>query len=261
MIYGLSRAKGTFVFFLDADDFLRKDFVKVISDVIRSNPNRKIAYITFYAKSILPPSVWQRGLFIAAHYLAVFRGGLHYLRKYGLVNKLRVYNRKFLLDYIGLDVKEPYLSYLDQPAFKDKLKEGLKNNWKELKIDDTLVYNIRYKYEPFNVNFIYKRMIWYIDSYLRIFSHNKHLGVLRDVIVYLFVLPLVCVLPLNIKLFLALIVLYILSFVTISKIRGIDILSTQALTALVFIPLLIFVKSVFTWFILVKKLVSGLLNK
>ena len=55
-LYAFKKCKGEFVFFLDADDFFKKDKVDKIIKIFKKNPDKKVIFdkpVVYYSKKII----------------------------------------------------------------------------------------------------------------------------------------------------------------------------------------------------------------
>jgi len=245
-LQGLLLSDTPFVFFLDADNIPRQEFVCRIEETILGQDIDNIAFISFLSTYRFRPSLSNRTLLNARLYLSTFLKGLHYRRGTGFVNILRVWNKDFLLKYVGKDIAYPKLSYQDQPHFWKNVAEGLRKGFRTIHIEEVLIEDIRHLVEDFNVRFICRRITWYTSALTsRRNRHNKlpnkalvSVTVLASILLFMFLRPHAMAYILLIFL-----LAYVGTFLTLCVLRGIPLLNTNTLLAMSFIPLLLLIET------------------
>ncbi|MEL9989894.1 MAG: glycosyltransferase family 2 protein [Thermoproteus sp.] len=243
---GLKLANGMYVIFLDSDNLISTDFIETLVNTLRKEKDLNIlAFVSFLSRTSYQFSLSNKPFLIARLYLSTFFKGLIYNRNIGFINILRMWNRRFLLEVVGTDIKSPLLSYQDQPKFWFKVFEGLKKGWKYRHIDKVLIEDIRHNIEDYNYRFICRRMKWYVKGAMTALANHE----ITAYTLMTLALPVALILV-----FLAIIInfkltitvsatLYSILFILLCKVRRLPILTTNTLKAFVFIPVLLLIES------------------
>jgi len=254
-LQGLLLSDTPFIFFLDADNVPKQDFICRIKEMLLGQDIDNVAFISFLSVHRFRSSLSNRMLLNARLYLSTFLKGLHYRKGIGFVNILRVWNKDFLLKYVGKDIIYPKLSYQDQPHFWKNVAEGLRKGFRTIHIDEVLIEDIRHLVEDFNVRFICRRMTWYTSALTS--RQNRHSKLpnraLVNVTVLASILPLIATLLLLVFLhphamiliyvLLALLLAYVGAFLTLCSLRKIPLLNANTLLAMAIIPFLLLIES------------------
>jgi len=259
-LQGLLLSDTPFIFFLDADNIPRQDFACRIEEVllsVKENDINNIAFVSFLSTLRFKTSLSNITLLNSRLYLSAFQKGVYYRKGAGFVNILRVWNKDFLLKYVGKYVIYPKLSYQDQPHFWEKIIEGLRKGFRTIHIDEVLVEDVRHLVEDFNVKFICRRMGWYTSAlisekspYIRLPSRIlANLAVLFSILPFVIILSSVIAtylfqhLQIIISILATLLLTYIGVFLMLCSLRKIPLLNANTFLAIVFMPLLLLIES------------------
>ncbi|MGB9831390.1 MAG: glycosyltransferase family 2 protein, partial [Fervidicoccus fontis] len=193
MLSGLERARGDYVFFIDTDNVLERDFMETVTPLLN-----KGYFVSLLSKSVI--SRCCRSLFYAQQLLSTLRGGLNFNRAYGFVNTLYIWQRNILLREAR--VRRPEISLLDDlgPANLVALHRKLLRHYH---IDKVLVKDVRHVYEKFDAMFIYKRLKWYYNDY-------GSLATKKDYLIALLIAPLTIIAMAFLMTYLGLLTLFLL---------------------------------------------------
>jgi len=235
MFRGLSASGGRYVYFLDADNILRKDFmVKVIPRL------KEDVAVSFLSRGVILKGI--TGLFYGSLLLAALRGGLKFHRRYGFVGTHYIWRKDVLMRFA--EVKYPKLSMLDQINFEGLIKANIAGSRGYVLVDEVLVIDTRHVYENFGLMFIYRRFKWYWSSYK---SLKRILG-LRDVKLTLMTIPILIfilylvLLVININMLLILMALYACLLAVTSRIKA-NSPFAQLIIGVIWLPVTLIVRS------------------
>jgi len=245
MLKGLEVANGEYVFCLDADNVLENCFMdKVVHHLMRGS------FVSLLSKGMVEKGI--SALFYAEQLRAFLRGGLRLHKRYGFVNVLYIWRRNILLRESKLvNVK---LSLLDQLNLKGLIREHAKLLNEHIHIDEILVKDIRHVFENFDIRFIYRRLLWYYRSW----GGVKQLIKLKDVKILLSLPFIMLVLLLAFASVVGLINLMSIFLVYLTLLTTTIHVKTrrsylQALIGTFWLPLLLLLKSVLTYYIILKR--------
>ena len=213
MFRGLSASGGRYVYFLDADNILRKDFMSKVITWLKED-----VAVSFLSGGVILKGI--TGLFYGTLLLAALRGGLKFHRRYGFVNTHYIWRKDVLMRFVK--IRYPKLSLMDQIDFKGLITANTAGSRGYVHIDEILVIEIRHMYENFSLMFIYRRLKWYWSS---LGSLKRILG-LRDVRLTLMIVPISILilyltsLIINVNTLLILIALYAFLLAITSRVKA-----------------------------------------
>jgi glycosyltransferase involved in cell wall biosynthesis len=210
MLRGLEVSKGAYVFFLDADNVLKENFMSEAMPKLM-----KGMFVSVLSKSVVSRVT---GLFYASQLLATLRGGLKFHKKYGFVNILYIWHKNIVAQAAMLS--NPKLSLLDQVNLKDLIKKNIAVSMGHAHMDRIFVEDIRHVYEDFNPKFIYSRLKWYWGSIGRKILNLGDVKVAIAIFPITFLLLYIISLITGFVTLLALIAPYILLLLITSKIKS-----------------------------------------
>jgi glycosyltransferase involved in cell wall biosynthesis len=243
MYKGLMIANGTYILFLDADNVLREDFMLKIIPLLT-----KGSFVSVLSKSAILKG-W-RGLYYADQLLAILRKGLVFHRRYGFVNILYIWQRDLIS--VLSRITYPKLSLLDQINLKKLIELHITKTKNHVHINEVLIEDHRHVYEAHGLGFIYGRLRWYWSSFRTI----KNILKLRDVKIYLLLLPLATLLIialtliLGFKLLLTLAIPY-LALLVVAEIFAHKNPLTELIVSVTWLPILLIIKSVLTYILVI----------
>jgi len=243
MYKGLTATNSVYVLFLDADNILREDFMSKVIPLLT-----KGSFVSILLKSVILRG-W-RGLYYASQLLATLRKGLVFHRRYGFVNILYIWQRDLVL--MLSKIMYPKLSLLDQIDLKKLIELHITKTKNHEHINEALIEDHRHVYEAYNLDFIYRRLRWYWLS----FGNVKNVLKLRDVRMYLLLLPLAIlliialILMLGFKLLLTLTILY-LALLVVTEVFAPQSPLIELITGITWLPMLLIVKSALTYTLII----------
>jgi len=215
MFRGLLTSDGRYVYFLDADNVLRRDFMSKVIPWLKED-----VAVSFLSGGVILKGI--TGLFYGTLLLAALRGGLKFHRRYGFVNTHYIWRKDVLMRFAK--IRYPKLSLMDQIDFKGLITANIAGSRGYVHIDEILVIDTRHMYENFNLVFIYRRLKWYWSS---LGSLKRILG-LRDVRLALMIIPISVLilyltsLIINVDTLLILIALYAFLLAITSRVKAND---------------------------------------
>jgi glycosyltransferase involved in cell wall biosynthesis len=232
MLSGLERARGDYVFFIDADNVLERDFMEAVTPLLN-----KGYFVSFLSKGMI--SRCCRSLFYAQQLLSTIRGSFNFNRTYGFVNTLYIWQRNILLR--EAKVRRPDISLLDDlgPANLVALHRKLLRHYH---IDKVLVKDVRHMYEKFDATFIYKRIEWY-------YSNRSSLLINKDYLTALLIAPFTVIAIVFLTTYLGLSILfplvtYAVLVILVEKLTENCGSYQQIVAGIIGLPILILLKSI-----------------
>lgn len=249
MLIGLKASKGVYVFFLDADNMLIQNFMSSIINYLKRG-----AFVSFLSKSVFSREI--PSLFYAEQVRAVIRRGLRFSWNMGFVNTLYIWRKDILSR--NANVVYPKISLLDQVNLRNLIKQHAIECESHIHIDEVLVVDIRYTIEDFNLKFLSSRLSWYyyfqesLKKMLRL--RDVKLTLVLPIILAMLLVPLLLT---NFTYVLYASILYTSLLITTVRMKPRKPLS-QIIIGIIWLPILMIIKSVLTYILILQRLTAKL---